>query len=489
MLIRRRVLFASTILIGACSPPPSVPSAASTASALPAATSAPAAPPARTAETAAPSGATPARSTRPTTVWEVEPARGTTHEVRSLARVGDSIWAAGWYGDPDRPGQTTALPVRKGDYDPFVSRIDEHGTIAWQGPLEGASGAGVARSTDGEVLVAGEFVGEVKGALVPKSPVLHAFVAKLDASGKARWTSGPNTMDIEHAWAIAAAPEGGAYLASELHAVVRKAGEPSSKGAEDILVSRYDAQGKRLWRTPLGSARSDWPFSLASLPDGDVLVAGATDAPTTYSDNAAVTSQGIVARLGADGSTRWEKRFGGPGVSFAGAVAASASGRIVMVGVVTGEVRLGAQTYRAAGHHDMVLVEMDGNGEVSWVRRLATTRSPRTDSRYYGRRFVLLWGGGEPQYLSRFGNGFVPASIAVAPDGSMAVGGWFVDEITIGETSYGASMKESGFIASLGADGQVRWVTTPDEHVNAVLAENDGVVAATGGKVVRIEAR
>ncbi|MFT3776166.1 MAG: hypothetical protein QM820_63290 [Minicystis sp.] len=493
-----RSILASAILISACSPPPAVPAASATdappaPAAAPSITAAPIDPQAASATaTAAPQAPPTAPPLQPTTVWEVEPAAGTTHEVRSIMRLGDSIWAAGWYGDPKDggAGKRSALPVRNGNYDPFLARIYTEGKIAWQDRLEGATAAGVAASTEGKVLVAGEFVGEIPGALVPKSPRLHAFVAKLGtASKKAVWTTGPNTMDIEHAWAVAPAPDGGAYLASELHAVVRKTDEPSSKGYEDVLVSRYDGQGKRLWRTPIGSARSDWPFGLAALPDGDVVVAGAVDAPGAYSDNAAVKSQGFVARLSADGSVRWEKRFGGAGVNFAGAVASDKNGRIFMTGVVTGEVRIGEHTYRAAGHHDVILAAFEKSGEISWVRRLAATRSPRTDSRYYGARFVLLWGGGEPQYLPRFGNGLVPTSIAVAPNGSMAVGGWFVDELTIGDQPYGAAQKESGFIAGLRADGSVQWVATPGDHVNAVLAEDDGVVAATGRTVVKLATR
>src|SRR5512146_986506 len=188
---------ALALITAACAPsPPATPPVAATT----AATAPPATPPPAATPTAAPP-APPAASKQPTIAWKVELAQGAKHEVRSLARLGGAIWAAGWYGNPTTGanGEKTALPLRKGDYDPFLARLDGDGKIAWQGRLDGAGAWGVAASTDGALIVGGEFVGEIPGALVPRSPVVHAFVSKIDpASGRVAWTSGPNTMDIEH---------------------------------------------------------------------------------------------------------------------------------------------------------------------------------------------------------------------------------------------------------------------------------------------------
>ncbi|MEP7122797.1 MAG: hypothetical protein ABJE95_17865 [Byssovorax sp.] len=477
-----------TLLLIACSPPapPAPPPSPAAVSALPTTSAGPPSPASSTAAVPA----TAAEPTQATVAWQVELARGTEHGVRSVARVGDAIWATGWYGDPAgaQAERSTSLPFREGNFDPFLAAITGDGKIAWEQQLAGALGASIALSTDGEVLLAGEFVGELKGALVPRSPVLHAFVSKIGAaSRRATWTSGPNTMDIEHAWKIAPAPDGGAYLASELHAVARRPGEPSSLGSEDVLVSRYDAAGKRLWRTVIGSARSDWPRGLAALPGGDVVVGGVFDAPYAYDSNASTRSTGFITRVGADGSVKWDKRFGGPGVSFVGGVAASAQGHVFLLGVTSGDVTLGARAYHTEGLHDLIVAELSDDGEVLWVKRLGSTRSALTDGRYHARSHLLLQGGGaEANYLPRFGNGFMPEGISVAPDGTIAVGGGFVDPATIGDQALGAAKAYTGFVASLRADGSARWISTACADVEDVLAQNDGVVVACTKTVMKL---
>lgn len=487
-----RAACALALLATACSPPvpalprkPAIPASSARASAA-------LAPPPRPPPPAVPASPAP-EPTQATIAWEVELARGTEHGVESIARVGDAIWAVGWYGDP-RDGQglsNSSLPVRKGNYDPFFARITLDGEVEAQEQLPGAIGQTIAASTDGEVLIGGEFLGELPGALVPKSPLVHAFVAKIGAaSRRAIWTSGPNTMDIEHAWKIAPAPDGGAYLASELHAVVRRADEPSSKGDEDVLVSRYDAQGKRLWRTALGTKGSDWPFGLAALPGGDVITAGVVDARDADAHSASPRSYGFVTRLGADGSVKWERRFGGAGVNFVGGVAADARGHVFLVGVASGDVTLGGRAFHAEGLHDFLVAELDGEGEALWIRRLGSTRSPATDSRYHAEcRFVLVSGGVEPQFLPRFGYGFVPTAISIAPDGTLAVGGGFVDEATIGDRAMGSANKHTDFVASLRGDGSVRWVSTACDAVRDVLAERDGVTVACARGVMKLAGR
>lgn len=357
--------------------------------------------------------------------------------------------------------------------------------------MDGAHGASIAAASDGLALFAGEFVGELTGSLLPRSPVLHAFVAKLDAaSRRATWMSGPNTMDVEHAWKVVPAPDGGAYLASELHAVVQRSDEPSSKGGEDVLVSRYDATGKRLWRTPMGSPRSDWPRGLAALPGGDVVVAGVYDAPFAYADNTSTRSHGFVARVGADGAVKWEQRWGSAGVNFAGGVAVSRSGSIFVFGVASGNVTFGARPYTTEGLHDFILAELSESGEVRWVKPIGSTRSPRTDTRNAARGHQLLQGGGaERNELPRFGNGFMPEVIAIAPDGTLLVGGGFADAATVGQRAIGASHSYTGFVASLLADGSVRWVSTACSSVEDVFAVDDGAIVACGGHVMKLAAR
>jgi outer membrane protein assembly factor BamB len=100
-----------------------------------------------------------------------------------------------------------------------------------------------------------------------------------------------------------------------------------SSGAEParLWVTRLDAAGRPRWERLLGDEREEHRGrAVASLPDGDLAVAG---------DAARGGRRGVrVARLAADGTTVWEQSFGEGEQDLALALAATADGGLVVVG-------------------------------------------------------------------------------------------------------------------------------------------------------------
>jgi len=98
-----------------------------------------------------------------------------------------------------------------------------------------------------------------------------AFLAKYDGSELA-WVRQLGSSDYDVGLALAAAPDGGVYLAGKAYLALP--GQNSS-GGEDVFAARYDADGNLLWLHQFGSNLNDYAAALAA--DGDeVYVLGAT---------------------------------------------------------------------------------------------------------------------------------------------------------------------------------------------------------------------
>jgi len=97
------------------------------------------------------------------------------------------------------------------------------------------------------------------------------FLAKYDGDELA-WVRQLGSPDDDEGLTLAAAPDGGVYLAGKTYLALPS---QNSAGGEDAFAARYDADGNLLWLHQFGSNLSDYAAALAA--DGDELyILGAT---------------------------------------------------------------------------------------------------------------------------------------------------------------------------------------------------------------------
>ncbi len=128
--------------------------------------------------------------------------------------------------------------------------------------------------------------------------------------------------------------------------------QPSPDEEFDFWVIRLDADGSTIWERSFGGEGLDWANAIAELQDGSLAVAGHTES------KGAGGADMWLLNLDATGVLLWERTFGGPGRDFATAVGATRDGGVVVAGPVEpGETKV-----------DIQLVKLDANGEVVWDR-------------------------------------------------------------------------------------------------------------------------
>jgi len=202
-----------------------------------------------------------------------------------------------------------------------------------------------------------------------------------------------------------------------------------SAGQYDGWLLRLDKDGKLLWEKTFGGAEEDALFSVAALPDGGAIAAGAHGAD----------GQGWLLRIDAKGALVWEKRLGGTGYDVFNAVARHRQAGFVAVGTTRSKGPAGGAAW---------VVRLDEKGDALWEKLLTPVKGASANS------------------------------VLVLADGGLLVSGGSVVEPGLGLD------KEKAWLARLAPDGAVLWTkvfdSTGDENLFSAVALPDGGFAVAG---------
>jgi uncharacterized delta-60 repeat protein len=161
-------------------------------------------------------------------------------------------------------------------------------------------------------------------------------------------------MSLDAAMAVAVDHDGNVIVAGVLD---------NAGSGRDIVVAKWNANGKFLWSSVLPNQGNDWVSSVAVDAEGNVAIAGWESRPGTPLD-------GIVAKWDAEGHLLWTRILNGhaaDSVDFASAVAFDSQGNIVAAGSVQ---RIGIE----AG---FLVVKFDRDGNMIWADALTGTTPDR----------------------------------------------------------------------------------------------------------------
>lgn len=128
-------------------------------------------------------------------------------------------------------------------------------------------------------------------------------------------------------------------------------GSCKSYGAKrtDICLVRMSADGNMKWRLWLGGAKKDEGRAVARAADGNILVLGHSKFGKRYDYDL------FVAKVSLDGKKIWETRLGGERDEYAGGIAGTDDGGVLVVGA--------SQSY-GKGDKDIYIAKLTKEGEL-----------------------------------------------------------------------------------------------------------------------------
>ncbi|MFO0588775.1 MAG: hypothetical protein U0441_14590 [Polyangiaceae bacterium] len=300
-----------------------------------------------------------------------------------------------------------------GNLDVFVVKLDAMGNHVWSRRFGDAApqlGVDVAVDANGDVLVLAKGYGSPDFGAGPlmSAGLFDVFVVKLDMNGSPLWSRRFGGAEDDDATAIGVDAAGDVALTGTVKGAVDFGGGAlPAKGGFDVFVAKLGPDGAHLWSKRLGDAANQVAGGLAVDANGDVLLTGGFEGTIDLGSGAlqaAGPADVFAARLAADGSDLFSRRFGAPNVTIeAYGIAPAPGGGAYFGGPVTGSLDFGGGALGGGGGADAYVVRLDGSGQHVWSR---------------------AFGAGADQF---------PRSLAAHANGDVAVGGYFEGQMMVGD--------------------------------------------------------
>lgn len=274
-----------------------------------------------------------------------------------------------------------AVLAAAGAPDLFVAVFDASGNHVFSRLDGDGAGRGVAFDGAGNLLVGGDYTGTLAfgngTAALTAAGGSDAFVASLDATGKALWSrsfGGAGTQVVND---VGVDGSGNTLLCGRNEGTLAfggAAGTLTSAGGADAFVAKLDTAGNPVWARGFGDITQQLAYSLAVDAAGDVYVGGSFQGFVDFGGGGklAVSTDMFVLKLsGATGATLWAKVFGGLYADEVRSVAVDGLGSVVFTGIGQGiaPIDFGGGALFFQGADDFALVKLDGAGNHIWSLR------------------------------------------------------------------------------------------------------------------------
>lgn len=365
----------------------------------------------------------------------------------------------------------------------------------------------VAVDAAGNIVVTGYFEGEIDlgGGPLPTASESYPdiFLAKLDPDGKHLWSKRFGSTSTDRGMAVAVDDEGNILLGASFASAMEFDGEPLQASGYDMLIAKFSPDGDPIWHRVFSDRGEDngydEPHALALDRQGNIFVAGrfseslvlaeTHQSNTDYDEN---RYDAFVAKLDPEGEPLWSLSFGGERDDLATDLATGPGGEVAVVGYFSGQTEVLGNSWLAPDTGSPVpnafVLQLTADGQYGWGKSLGD------DAYQYGYGVAIGddgdtyvtgtfggtidFGGDERTshgsydvFLARYrANGSLRWSwhtgdgsedwgrqVALAPDGTLALGGYFAGSLEFGTSVLEAEDEEDVFLARLDDEANATW--------------------------------
>jgi len=171
------------------------------------------------------------------------------------------------------------------------------------------------------------------------------YIIRTDKSGKKLWSKTYGAGNIDYAWTIDLAVDGGFLIGAHSGSF--------GAGSHDIYLIKCDALGLVEWTKVYGGGSADGAYSLQQTTDGGYIVSAHT------SSFGAGQHDVYLIKINESGDTLWTRAYGGTSGDYLRAVHQTNDGGYILV----------SETFSfGAGAFDVYLIKTDSIGDVMWTR-------------------------------------------------------------------------------------------------------------------------
>ena len=257
--------------------------------------------------------------------------------------------------------------VIKGNGDGFISKIMPDGSRAWTrmvGTDQHDQINSSTRGLGGSLIVVGETQGSLDGELNQGGQ--DGFISKYDTNGNKVWTRQIGSDQNDAVLAISSDVSGALFVGGYVSGGVD---DETYQGQGDGFISKYAADGNRVWTRLVGTNKRDWINVTQTLVDGSVLIGGTTfgnlDGRSNQGDG-----DGFISRYDSNGTRLWTALVGTSQSDTVLAAATASDGSILVAGTTNGNLN----GQNNSGNGDGFISKYDANGNLIWTRLAGTSQ-------------------------------------------------------------------------------------------------------------------
>ncbi len=335
-----------------------------------------------------------------------------------------------------------------GGGDAFITRYNPDGSKAWTELLGGTSydqATSLATGTDGAIYVAGYTTGNFDG--LTNSGSSDAFLTRYKADGTKVWTQLLGTSFDEVATSLTTGADGAIYVAGY---TTGNLGGQTNHGGVDAFITRYNPDGSKAWTQLLGTSFDDGATGLAAGADGAIYVTGWTSGNLGGQTNHGGVDA-FITRYNPDGSKAWTQVWGTSLWEEATSITVGANGAIYVAGCTYGD--LDGQPNN--GGADAFVVRYNPEGTKAWTQLLGGSSNEEA--------FSLTVGADNAIYVAGATDGHV--------DGQTSNGGMeaFITKLLVDTTAPNVAI-DAGYVTKIsGTFAQVLAFVEDISHTTATL--------------------
>ena len=219
----------------------------------------------------------------------------------------------------------------EGDFDYFITKIRENGSLEWTSTLGGEKTdilKSITSTYEGGYLVAGiSNSGKKNTKTTANIGQYDIWLIKIDEKGSITWQktlgglANENVEDViktrDGGYLIAGTSASDAYTYTEAQEkdkdLILKRGE--NRGNLDYWLVKIDAAGKEQWQKSMGGKYKDELRKVKENQKGEIIIAGVSNSPKGFEKQ--TIHEGLsdwwILKLTKDGEVLWQKSFGEDG--------------------------------------------------------------------------------------------------------------------------------------------------------------------------------
>ena len=360
---------------------------------------------------------------------------GATNALLSLTRV--NVGAAGAYSVAiaNSVGSVVSGPATLTVNNPTGGVSPTFGGVVKVGGTGANTSNAIAVDANGNRYVTGLFQGVATfgSTTLTSRGANDIYISKLDPAGNYVWATQAGGTGDDEGVGVAVDNAGNTYVTGSFaNTATFGPTTLTSRGGSDAFIAKYDPSGNVIWAQQAGGAANDFGNAVAVDSVGNAYVTGNFGGTGAFGVTNLVSAGGsdaYVAKFDSSGNVVWAQSAGGPGNDSGLAIAVGGGGNSYVAGRFSGTASIGGTNVTSAGGFDVFVSQLDPNGMAQWVKQLGGTNDEN------------VW------------------SIAADSAGNSYVAGDFSGSATIGSTNLSSKGGTDGYLVKYDRAGNPVFTT------------------------------